>query len=128
MTVAAASEMKNLIQDRNKVPYYSSKVAVQKIVSNEGNKGALKILEPSWRKLRKKAGNRSDKRGLQISKGERKRRRMVTDLGTDVNRRKGTGGGNRHMMVYRRVEGGDKKGWMVVKVLEPGDVTEEVLA
>ena len=52
----------------------------------------------------------------------------MTNLGTDVDRRKGTRGGNRHVVVDRGVEGGDKKGWMLVKILDPGDVTEEVLA
>ena len=52
---------------------------------------------------------------------------MVADLGTDMNRGKSTRGVDMHVVVHGRAEWGDKKGRMVVKVLEPRDETKKVL-
>ena len=52
---------------------------------------------------------------------------MAADLGTDVSGGKGTRGMDMHVMVYRQVKRSDKKGWVVVEVLEPRDETKEIL-
>ena len=48
-------------------------------------------------------------------------------MGTDGDQGESTRGMDMHMVVHGRVERGNKKGWMVVKVLELRDETEEVL-
>ena len=69
-----------------------------------------------------------DKRGLQIAEGERERGRVTTDLGTNGDHGKSTRGVDVHVVVHRQAERGNKKGWVVIKVLEPRDETEKVLA
>ena len=68
-----------------------------------------------------------NKRGLQIAERKGERWRVTADLGTDVDRGKSTRGVDMHVVVHRRAERGDKKGRVVVKVLELRDETKKVL-
>ena len=106
--------------------HYSSKTAIQKVISNEGNKSALKVLEPIWGKLRKETRKGMDKGRLQIAERKGKGERVAANFGTDVDWGKGTRGVDVHMVVYGQAEWSDKESRVFIEVLGTGNKAKEV--
>ena len=70
--------------------------------------------------------DRVDKRGLKVTEGERGQKGVLTNLGTNVNRRKMTNSVDVNVIVDVRAEWGNKGDGVGFKVGDTGEKAEEV--
>src|SRR5712691_5691423 len=104
---------------------YSNESAVEKVKGNEGDEDTFKILEPTGELLEFEF-KRVDEGGTKEAEWEMEGRGVFADFGTDGDRGERTVGLELYVMINKSPEWGDEVGGLVVEVLVPGDVPQEV--